>query len=324
MIIMNNSKFLFSQSMLAMMAKSSPATISRTTAKLGLQGAQHTRRKHNFIETSKILYEVIGKQYDVNKKVQVFFNFKGGTGKTSLCHQMSVHMALLGYKVLAIDCDPQAHLTHVLGVDEEEENPTLYDIIVNGLPAEEVIIEVYPGLDLISSDISLTRIEFPLNNKANREKVLEKALRKLRKNYDFIFLDTNPTISTLNQNATYCADIVNIVCETQPLSLKGLDILIKELEEFSRAMEVDIPYRIIPNKYESKTATSQEVLGSLRYDHKDTVMESIVRKSEDINQSSKKRLPVCGFAKKQSMAFEDMCDLSLALLEASSIKKVKQ
>ena len=319
---MNDINFLFSQSMLAMMANSSPSTISRTAAKIEFKGLEpSTRRKYNFKEATKILFEIIGKQYEVTKKAQVFFNFKGGTGKTSLCHQISVHMALFGFKVLSIDCDPQAHLTHVLGVKEEEENPTLYDVLVNGYPAEEAIIEIYPGLDLIPSDISLTRVELPLSNKTNREKVLEKALKGIKKNYDFIFIDTNPTISILNQNATYFSEVVNIVCETQPLSLKGLDILIKELEDFSRAMEVMIPYRIIPNKYESKTATSQEVLGSLHHDHKDTVMESIVRKSEDINQSSKKRLPVCAFAKKRSMAFEDICDLSLALLEVSSIRK---
>lgn len=314
--------FFFSQAMLVMMAKSTPSTISRTASKLDLKTNElGLRRKYDFSETRKILYEIIGKERKITTKTQVFFNFKGGTGKTSLCHQMSVHMALFGYKVLVIDCDPQAHLSHVLGVNEEEEHLTLYDIIVNGVPAKEAIINIYPGLDLISSDISLTRIESPLSARPNREKVLEKAIKSIEKNYDFIFLDTNPTISILNQNATYCADMINIVCETQPLSLKGLGILISELNEFSKAMEIDIPYRIIPNKYESKTATSQEVLGSLHHDHKETVMESIVRRSEDINQSSKRRIPVCAFCKKRSIAFEDMCDLSLAILDSSSTKE---
>jgi chromosome partitioning protein len=117
------------------------------------------------------------------------------------------------------------------------------------------------------------------------------------------------------------ADVINIVCETQPFSLKGLDILVKELEEFSIAMEQNIPYRIIPNKYESKTATSQEVLGSLRHDYKDKVLETIVRKCEDINISAKKRMPVFAFSKKRSIAFKDMCDLSLAILKKSANKK---
>ncbi len=317
---MNQHKFSFSQSMLAMMANSSPSTISRLATRLNLKSTEEigSRRKYDFEESRVVLKEIVAKDYKIIKKIQVFFNFKGGTGKTSLCHQMSVHMALLGFKVLAIDCDPQAHLTYALGFSEEEDNITLYDILVNKVPIKEAIRNAYPGLDVIPSDLSLTRIELPLSQAINREKCLGKVIVPLKQDYDFIFLDTNPTISILNQNATYCADVINVVCETQPFSLKGLGILIRELEEFSIAMEQKMLYRIIPNKYESKTATSQEVLGSLRHDYKDTVMESIVRKCEDMNISAKKRMPVCGFCKKRSPAFEDMCDLSLALLKESA------
>ncbi|HJK86589.1 MAG TPA: AAA family ATPase [Candidatus Megaira endosymbiont of Nemacystus decipiens] len=236
---------------------------------------------------------------------------------------MSVHMALLGFNVLAIDCDPQSHLTYALGFGEEENNVTLYDVLINKMPIQESIKNVYPGVDVIPSDLSLTRIEFPLSQSTNREKILKKSIESIKKQYDFIFLDTNPTISVLNQNATYCADIINIICETQPFSLKGLEMLVGELEEFSNAMEKEILYKIIPNKYESKTASSQEVLGSLRYDYKNAVMESVVRKCEDINISAKKQMPICAFCKKRSIAFEDMCDLSLDLLQQSA-KKIKQ
>lgn len=318
---MDQKFFLFSQSMLSMMSNVTPSTLSRVATKMDLGiKKEKGRKKYNFQNSRKILYEIIGKYYKINKKVQVFFNFKGGTGKTSLCHQMSIHMALFGFKVLAIDCDPQSHLTYSLGFDEEEDNVTLYDVLVNKLPIKEAVRNVYPGVDAIPSDLSLTRVELTLSQSTNREKLLKKAISPLKDQYDFIFIDTNPTISILNQNATYCSDVVNIVCETQPFSLKGLEMLITELNEFSLAMEKEIPYRIIPNKYESKTATSQEVLGSLRYDYKDAVMESIVRKCEDINISAKKRMPVCAFCKKKSIAFEDICDLSLDLLKKSSEK----
>lgn len=321
---MNQHDFLFSQSMLTMMSNSTASTVSRLASKLNLKKTEESgiRRKYNFEESRKIIGEMIAKNYIVNQKVQVFFNFKGGTGKTSLCHQMSIHMAILGFNVLAIDCDPQAHLTYALGISEEEDNITLYDVLVNKLSIKEVVREVYPGVNVIPSDLSLTRIELPLSQATNREKLLNKIITPLKKEYDFIFIDTNPTISILNQNATYCADVINIICETQPFSLKGLDMLVQELEEFSLAMEQEIQYRIIPNKYESKTATSQEVLGSLRHDYKDAVMETIVRKCEDINISAKKRMPVCAFCKKRSIAFEDMCDLSLAILDASAHKKI--
>ena len=314
-------QFYFTQSMLTKIANISASTISRLTTKLDLKSSTpEIRKKYSFQETRTILREIVSKEYIVDKKIQVFFNFKGGTGKTSLCHQISIQMALLGFKVLAVDCDPQAHLTYALGIQEGEEKLTLFDVIVNKLPVKETIINIYPGLDLIPSDLSLTRIELPLSQSTNREKILQKIIDPLKKEYDFIFIDTNPTISTLNQNATYCADTVNIVCETQPFSLKGLEMLVRELEEFSTSMDKKIHYKIIPNKYESKTATSQEVLGSLRHDYKDVVLESIVRRCEDINISAKKRLPVCAFCKKSSIAFEDICDLSLSMLNESAHK----
>lgn len=318
---MNHKDFLFSQSILSMIGNITPSTLSRATSKKNFKSSDNSRRKYTFKESREILGELIASKCNIKKKVQIFFNFKGGTGKTSICHQISVHMALLGFNVLTIDCDPQAHLTYALGFEEGEEFATIYDIIVNKLSVNESIKEVYPGLNVIPSDLSLTRIELPLSQSTNREKVLKKIITPLKSKYDFIFLDTNPTISILNQNATYCADVVNIVCETQPFSLKGLEMLVKELEEFSEAMEKQIEYQIIPNKYESKTATSQEVLGSLRYDYKDSVMESIVRKSEDINISAKKQRPVCAFAKKRSTALEDVCDLSLDILRKSSCDK---
>lgn len=318
---MDQRDFYFTQSMLTKIANISASAVSRLSSKLDLKGVKlGERKKYSFEESRIVLKEAIGKEYVVDEQVQVFFNFKGGTGKTSLCHQISIHMSLLGFKVLAIDCDPQSHLTYALGLPEEEEKLTLYDIIVNKLPIKEAIRNIYPGVDVVPADLSLTRLELPLSQATNREKILKKIIDPLKNNYDFILLDTNPTISTLNQNATYCADVVNIVCETQPFSLKGLEMLVRELEDFSIAMDKKIKYKIIPNKYEAKTATSQEVLGSLRHDYKDIVMESIVRKCEDINISAKKRLPVCAFCKKSSIAFEDICDLSLAILKESAHK----
>jgi len=316
----------FSQSMLAIMSGLSPSTISRAASKVSLKNQEEksgSRKKHTFKEARKILKSLVAQEYEVYQRVQVFFNFKGGTGKTSLCHQVSVHLATLGFGVLVIDCDPQSHLTHALGIDQEEEKFTLYDIIVNRLSVKEAITNVYPGLDIIPADLSLTRIELPISQMVNREKVLKKIIDPLKQEYDFIFIDTNPTISIFNQNATYCADIINIICETQPFSLKGLDMLIHELQDFSSAMEKDIKYRVIPNKYESKTGTSQEALGSLRINYHQEVMETIVRKSEDINISAKQRKPVCLFCKKSSIAFEDMCDLSLAILEKSAKRQSK-
>merc|ERR1712203_701477 len=101
----------------------------------------------------------------------------------------------------------------------------------------------------------------------------------------------------------------------------GLEILMNEIEDFSYAMEKKINYVIIPNKYESKTATSQEVLGTLRNKYGSYVMESIIRKCEDINISVKNKIPVIGFCNKRSIALEDILDLTREMLKKSVVNK---
>ncbi|KKB96338.1 Chromosome partitioning protein ParA [Candidatus Arcanobacter lacustris] len=322
----NGDDIYFSQSYIAQIGGITTSTLSRYLSKSHENddlNKDNKRKKFSFAEVRNILKHFVSNNVSINKKIQVFFNFKGGTGKTSLCHQVSINLALMGFKVLAIDCDPQAHLSYVLGFDETHDYKTLYDVLINKFPINDVINKsLYDGLDCIPSNLSLTRLELPLSQKLNRERTLAKVLEPLKNIYDFILIDTNPTISTVNQNATLAADILNIVCETQPFSLKGLEMLIQEIDKFSEDMECDINYSIIPNKYESKTATSQEALGTLRHEYKNHVMESLVRKCEDINISAKKKMPVFGFCTKRSMALEDIIDLSHEIIKRSS-KKVR-
>lgn len=318
--------FSFPQSLLATLTGAIPSTISRLIAQnnyphISRYGGK--RKRFTFETTQKICYKLVTKGLIPEKKVQVFFNFKGGTGKTSICHQISIYFSLMGFRVLVLDCDPQAHLSYSLGFNESDDHKTLYDVIVNNNSIDSAIQNVYPNYDCIPSNLSLTRLELPLNQKANREKVLLKAIEPLKDQYDFIFIDTNPTISTVNRNVTLAADIVNIVCETQPYSLKGLEMLVEEIKTFSHAMEQPIHYRIIPNKYESKTATSQEAIGTLRRDYREYVMESVVRKCEDFNISVKKRKPLLAFCTKSSIALEDICDLGKEML-INSTKNIEK
>jgi chromosome partitioning protein len=283
--------------------------------------SNNSRKRYSFENTRNVIKHFVADQLKVKEKVQVFFNFKGGTGKTSLCHQVAVHLTLLGFKVLAIDCDPQAHLSSTFGFNEYSDDMTLYDVLINGVDIVSIIKSVYPGLDVIPSNLSMTTVEIPFSQKSNREKLLSKFLQPLKNTYDFILLDTNPTISNLNQSITYASDRLNIVCETQPYSLKGLSMLIREIQDFSKEMEHTINYCIIPNKYESKTVTSQEALGTLRHEYKEAVLESLVRKCEDINISAQKKLPIHAFVASKSIALEDIRDLANELVLKSTVRK---
>ena len=175
---------------------------------------------------------------------------------------MATHLALLGFKVLALDLDPQGHLSNALQVQEDRDGPTIYDVLIHDIPLSDALLSPLPLLDLLPANIAMTRIEVPLSTKTKREEKLKILLDSYRSAYDFIIIDTNPTISTLNMNALV-ADRINIVCETQPFSLAGLRVLINEIISFFDDMGQAPNFCIIPNKYEIKTATAQEVLGAL-------------------------------------------------------------
>ncbi len=227
-------------------------------------------------------------------------------------------LSILGFNVLVLDLDPQGHLSSVLGVPEDWSGPTIYDVLINELPLSQALVEVSVGLHLLPANISMTRIEVPLGLKNKREERLKTLIDPLRSTYDFILIDTNPTISTLNMNALVAADRINIVCETQPFSLNGLFVLISEMKRFFSDMSIDRDCCIIPNKYEVKTALSQEVLGTIRSEFGSRVVNAIIRKSEDINISTKNKMPLFAFSKKSSSAFEDIMDLVHEIVFESS------
>ena len=228
--------YLFSQTFMSNIVKVNNSTMYKHITKLGVK-PESPSKKFSYESTRKILSSFIAEKKNIIKKVHVFYNFKGGTGKTTLTYQVSFLAALLGFKVLVIDADSQGHLTYSYGINLQDNKTTLYDIIVNRIDIKSAIINLREGIDIIPSDIAVTRLELPLNQTPNRERVIDKLLNEVRSDYDFIFIDTNPTISSLNQSISYAADIIEIVCDTYPYSLKGLEMLIEELDAFEKIME---------------------------------------------------------------------------------------
>lgn len=272
-------------------------------------------------DVAKITYNLFTKKYKPVKKVQTFYNFKGGTGKTSLCFQVSTHLALLGFKVLVIDSDPQGHLSTSLSLRNDENFLTLFDVISGHSTLSEATHKIFDGLDCVPANLSLTRLEVVLNQMPKREERVKIALEPFLDQYDFILFDSNPTISQLNRNLITFSDRLNIVCETQPYSLNGLKILFDDLDRFCDSMQIKRPdISIIPNKYEDRTSSSAEAMTILReYYGQYMKPDFAIRKSEDINTSAKIGMPLSFFAKNNSIAFEDVVDLLHYLLDQSCV-----
>jgi len=246
-------------------------------------------------------------------KCQMFYNVKGGTGKSTLTAQYIMRAAMMGYRVLAIDLDGQGHLTVNLDVLDAHERPTIYDVLINDLPITEAIMNVAPGLDLIPANLGLCNIEIPLNNKTRREYRLSEALSKIVDQYDLIVADTNPAASILNGSMLVAADLVNVVCATNPLSFHGMSLVMATIEQMEQEFRRTLSIRIIPNMYDNREVISQEVLGELRAQFPDFCANTVVNRSADLNEATKRRTTVWDVNSK-GVAAHDINQLTEELL----------
>jgi chromosome partitioning protein len=310
------------QKTMALLANVSPSAVSRFITSnhiSSIESGGQRNLRYPIKDVRNIVKSLIDSNKTIIKKRHVFYNFKGGTGKTSICYQVSSHVALMGYRVLVVDADPQAHLSTSFGILNDTDNLTLYDCIIGKQNPRNVIKEIYPGLDCIPSNLSLTRLEVDLNNMPKREERLSIELAQIEDDYDFIFIDTNPTISILNRNIVTYSDYINIVCETQPYSVNGLKLLMEDLDQFFFHMQMNKPsITMIPNKYEDRTASSAESMTALKTYYSKYIKENFaIRKSEDIVTSSKLGKPLAFFVKKNSIALEDVMELVHDVVKSS-------
>lgn len=289
-----------------------------------LPNSPKKNRKYPIDGCRKILKEIFAFKHPISNKVHSFYNFKGGVGKTSLSFQVSFHLAALGFNVLLIDTDPQANLTNCFGLPPKLTSPTLYDILIKGVPVSSSKLSIFPGLDFIQSNISLTRLEIELMHQTRKEEMLKDIIDPLLDDYDFVMIDANPNINQINRNVINASQIINIVCETQPFSIMGLSLLYEDMEKFFMKMRKKLPIiNIIPNKYEDRVSTSAEAMHTLREHFSMYIKKDFaVRKSEDFNISAKSALPLSFFCKQNSNAWEDIVEVINHIIEISENKEL--
>lgn len=298
----------------------------RESGVLPLPNSPKKNRKYPVEDCRKILKEIFSDKILVKKKTHSFYNFKGGVGKTSLSFQVSVHLAILGFRVLLIDTDPQANLTNCFPVSQNISSPTLYDILIKGMSPELAKVPIFTGLDFIQSNISLTRLEPELIHQTRKEEMMQDVIDQIYDRYDFIIVDANPNINQINRNVINCSDVVHIVCETQPFSIMGLSLLYEDMKTFFHRMKKNLPtINIIPNKYEDRISTSSEAMHTLRENFSDFLKKDFaIRKSEDFNASVKCALPLSFFCKQTSNAWEDIVELIHYIIDISKTETEKK
>jgi chromosome partitioning protein len=211
-------------------------------------------------------------------RVIAFANQKGGVAKTTTTLNLAVAFAERGLRVLAIDLDPQGNLTMSQGFDPDGIEQSMFDVLVHKLPIDQVIQPA--EVDVAVSSIDLAGAELALSSLIGRERALEKALAPIRERYDYVLIDTPPSLGLLTINALVAADGVIVPVQCEYLSLRGLVQLESTLamvrENLNPSVEI---LGILPTMFDPRTIHAREAVEILEENFGDLVFGSRIRKT---------------------------------------------
>lgn len=211
-------------------------------------------------------------------KVLAFANQKGGVAKTTTTINLGVAFQELGHRVLAVDMDPQGNLTMSLGLNPDSVRPSMYDVLVNQVSIEDALFR--RELDVVVSSIDLAAAEIALSSLIGRERALSKALMQVADRYDYILIDTPPSLGLLTINALTAADGVIVPVQCEYLSLRGLAQLERTLELVRENLNPKVHIAgILPTMYDSRTVHGREAVEVLRNSFGDLVFDTVIRKT---------------------------------------------
>ena len=210
--------------------------------------------------------------------VLAFANQKGGVAKTTSTVNLGAALREHDLRVLAVDMDPQGNLTMSQGIDTEGLEKSMYDVLVHRTPIEDVIYE--RELDVAASTIDLAGAEMALATMIGRERALQRALDAVRDKYDYILIDTPPSLGLLTINALTASEGVIVPVQCEYLSLRGLLQLEKTLEMIRENLNPDVHIKgILPTLFDARTHHGKESIEVLRENFGDLVFTTVVRKT---------------------------------------------
>jgi chromosome partitioning protein len=211
-------------------------------------------------------------------EVIAFANQKGGVAKTTTTLNLAVAFAETGHRVLCIDMDPQGNLTMSQGIDPDKVEKSLYDVLVHDMPISEVI--QHREIDIAVASIDLAGAEIAMSTKIGRERSLEKALKEVSADYDFICIDTPPSLGLLTINALTAATKVIVPVQCEYLSMRGLVQLQNTLKMIQENLNPDVRIEgILPTMLDSRTVHAKEAVEILEENFGDLVFKSRIRKA---------------------------------------------
>ncbi|XXF77542.1 AAA family ATPase [Myxococcaceae bacterium GXIMD 01537] len=256
---------------------------------------------------------------------QLFLNFKGGTGKTSLSTSYAWRLAELGYAVLLVDLDSQGHATKCLGFEGEDFEKTLLDVLVRRTPLAQVIQKsALPNLDFVPSNLSMSTVDLSLMPLAGREFKLRNALKEVESHYDVIVFDAPPSFGLLNLNALMAANDLFVPVLADFLSFHGLKLLFETVQSLEQDLNHVLDHIfIVVNSFNATFKLAKEALEALQTHYPEFLLPTIVRQCTKFAQASSEGRPVfvADPSSKGATDIQAMLDNVLPRLAASAASK---
>ena len=221
-------------------------------------------------------------------------NQKGGVGKTTTAINLSACLAEKGQKVLSIDMDPQGNMTSGLGIDKDEVEKNIYDLMIGDAEVNDVLQkEAIENLDVIPTSIDLSAAEIELIGVEDKEFIIRNAIQSIRDNYDYVIIDCPPSLNMLTINAMTTADSVLVPIQCEYYALEGLSQLIQTVELVKTRLNPNLEIEgVVFTMYDARTNLSLQVVENVKNNLNQTIYKTIIPRNVRLAEAPSHGLPI--------------------------------
>lgn len=214
-------------------------------------------------------------------------NQKGGVGKTTTAINLAASLAVLEYKTLLVDADPQANATSGIGFDPKNVQTSIYECIIDDIDPKNVILQTdTPHLSLIPAHIDLVGAEIEIINRPNREKMMRRSLAKIKDDYDFIIIDCSPSLGLITVNALSAADSVIIPVQCEYFALEGLGKLLNTIKIVQARLNTELDIEgILLTMFDSRLNLSKQVVEEVKTHFQQMVFNTLINRNTKLGEA---------------------------------------